>query len=480
MIGISIFDRFFNNFIMNFLRKKNEKIVNFIKIKTPIFKFLSKIIFAKETKESNKIYFLLKENMDWNNFNTDKEVILNFQKKKLKYILKYAYNFSPYYKKLFEENCIDFENLTNFFDISLLDKKIIRVNKNQLICKNIYKTKFYMMNTGGSTGEPMEFPVSYLAGFIDKIHQKFIFENMGYRKGDKIFAFGGVTVPKYLRCQNEYWVIKNREEIPYGTLCYSSLYLNKNTIKYYVNHFLDSKPSILRGYPSFINEIAEYLLEKEIKIDFKIKGIQLTAENTFEWQIKNIKKAFNANIFLQYGHSEVCVYAYTKDDDYEYFCSPFYGLTEVIGNDGKHVKKGEVGEIITTSFYNYALPFIRYKTGDLALFNGNYNGVVRFKKILGRTQDYIYDKKGEKVLITGIVFGQHYHAFRNIKRWQIKQNKPGEIVINLVRGEDFSLKDKKEIINKFKNIVGLDVKFNFVNKIELTKSGKFRFVVIDI
>jgi len=481
MIDKNIFKNYINNLIMSFLRKKNEKVIRFIKIKTPIFEVLSKIIFRKEIKESSKIYFLLKENMSWNNFSPDKRVILNFQKKKLKYILEYAYNHSIYYKKLFDENCIDIKNLSNFYNIPLLDKEIIRKNKTQLICKNIYKTKFYIMNTGGSTGEPMEFPVSYLAGFADKIHQQFIFEMIGYVKGDKIFAFDGSTVPKNLRDKNKYWIIKNRKDIPYGRLSYSSLYLNKNTIKYYVAHLLDSKPSIIRGYPSFINEIAVYLLENEIKVNFMIKGIQLTAENTFGWQIKNIKKAFNTNnIFFQYGHSEVCIYAFTKDNNCEYYCSPFYGLTEVIGVDGKHVRRGEVGEVVATSFYNMALPFIRYRTGDLALFNGeDDDGISRLKKIMGRAQDYLYNKNGEKILITGIVFGQHYHAFRNIKKWQIQQNKPGEIIINLVRGEKFSLKDKEEIINKFKNIAGIDVKFNFVDKFKLTKRGKFKFVVVN-
>jgi len=268
--------------------------------------------------------------------------------------------------------------------------------------------------------------------------------------------------------------------LPYGRLSYSSLYLNRDTIKYYVDHFLKFRPSILRGYPSFINEIAEYIIEKDINIPFIIKGIQLTAECAFDFQIKNIEKAFKTRVFLQYGHSEQCVYTYTKDNTYEYYCSPFYGLVEVLDPHGKQVRKGEIGEIVATSFYKTAMPFIRYKTGDLAWFEGNENGIVKIKKIEGRTQDFVYRKNGEKISITAIVFGQHYRAFRNIKKWQIVQNKMGEITINIIKGENFSKDDELEIINKFRNIAGIEVRLNFVDRIELTKRGKFRFVIVDL
>ena len=42
-------------------------------------------------------------------------------------------------------------------------------------------------------------------------------------------------------------------------------------------------------------------------------------------------------------------------------------LVEVLRDDGSAVAPGEVGRVVLTSFYNYAMPFIRYAIGDVAV-----------------------------------------------------------------------------------------------------------------
>ena len=406
--------------------------------------------------------------------------LLAYRNHKLSEISEYAYQHCRYYRNLFEQFDLDPKDLRNFQRLPLLDKVIIRSHRNDIISDEINHLDFYTMNTGGSTGEPLEFPASSIAGRIDGVHQEFLYRIIGYEPGDKIVAFDGSSVPENLRQNHVYWIETGPNDIPYGRLSYSSLYLTKETIPFYVKHILSYKPSILRGYPSFINDIANHILKNNISIPFHIKGVELTAENAYNWQVENIRKAFDTNVFFQYGHSEVSVFGYTVDDTYEYFCSPFYGLTEVLNSDGTQVNKGEIGEIVVTGFYNFALPFIRYRTGDLAVFNGDENGIVRLGKIIGRTQDYIYTKARERVALTALIFGQHYRAFGNIQKWQLVQNVPGKVVIKIVKEEGFSNEDEEEIRSKFKSICNIDTDFDFVDSIPLTERGKFKFLVQNI
>lgn len=427
-------------------------------------------------KESQQVLEMLSKMNKGTFKNTD-----SYRNGKLLQILQYAGEHCPYYRDNFKQAGFTPSALDGFDTLPLLDKSIIRGHRNSLISDEIDSMDFRTMNTGGSTGEPLEFIVSPIAGMIDTVHQEFVYRiTMQYQPGDLIVAFDGSSVPAKSLDAHKYWTATSNHDIPYGRLSYSSLYLRAETIPYYIQHIMETKPSIFRGYPSFINDIAQYILEKGISIPFQIKGVQLTAENAYDWQIENIRKAFNTEVFLQYGHSEVCVYGYTFDNTYEYCCSPFYGLTEVLGDDGIHVKTGDVGEVVVTGFYNFAMPFIRYRTGDLAVFNGDVDGVVRLGKIVGRTQDFIITNKGEKVALTALIFGQHYRAFGNIQKWQLQQDIPGKVIVRIIKEKDFSEENEIEIRTKFKDICTVDTIFEYVDLIPLSPRGKFKFLIQNV
>ena len=396
----------------------------------------------------------------------------------LKQIVNYAYNNCYYYKQLFKDAHIDLFDIVNQFNkIPLLDKSIIRDNADIIISSNLKKMVYSKRNTGGSTGEPLEF---YTSINYDSEHQHFLYKFMGYENGDKILAMDGTSIGLDLIERNIYWVKKSDRDLPYGSMALSSLYLNNNTILSYTNYINQFKPSIIRGYPAFIDEIATYILTNKINIEFKIKGIELTSESASRLQIDNIERAFKSKVFLQYGHSESALFCYSIDESYEYYCSPFYGFVEVITESGENAKPGELGEVVVTGFYNYAMPFIRYKTGDLAVFLNNCDGIVKLKSVVGRTQDYVFNNLYEKTLLTALIFGLHYKAFANIKKWQIVQDIPGEVIVKIVADKLFDKKDEEEISNNFFNVAKILTKFEYVDSIPLTKRGKFMFLLQNI
>ncbi|KTD88413.1 phenylacetate--CoA ligase family protein [Paenibacillus etheri] len=401
----------------------------------------------------------------------------SINRKKLFKILKYASKNSLYYKQLFIENQIDIKNREDFFRIPFLDKSTIREKRNDIMVIPDTKDYISFVTTGGSTGEPLGF---YTLGSYDSEHQYFLYRMFGYSPGDKILAMDGTIIPKDLLSKNIFWVRKSDEDIPYGSFALSSQYLTNENKKIYVKFILDFKPSIIRGYPSFIDSIAAYISDNNIELGLEIKGIELTSERFNDYQVENIKRAFNTKIINQYGHAEASVFGYSIDDTLMTYCSPFYGYTEVIGENGIHVQPGEVGEVVVTGFNNYAMPFIRYRTGDLAAYDGLEKGIVRLKQISGRTQDYIYTDDMEKVLLTAIVFGRHYKAFNHIEKWQIVQNTPGEIIFKIIKNDDFSIEDQIELHDNFYNIAKIKAYFEFVEVLPLTKRGKSKLLIQNI
>mgnify|MGYP005989758029 CR=1 FL=1 len=408
---------------------------------------------------------------------TKKSNFTSIKENLLDEILSYSQKNCPYYKELYKTLGIKNPCIEDLGRIPFLDKQTIRLNYNDLLSKESKRLTNYIMNTGGTTGNPLTFPVS---SHYEYEHHEFVFKLFNYQKGDQIVSFAGITIDEKKIKKNIFWKKESKKNLPYGRIRLSSLYLNNDTALNYIKALNAIKASFLRGYPSAINFLAIYMLDNNIQLNFQLKGVCLTAETIFPNQISNIKNAFNCPVSLEYGHSEVSVFAYTIDDTYEYYCSPFYGYTELIGVDGNHVEIGEVGEIIVTGFYNKAMPFIRYRTGDLAIFNGNKDGLTRLSRIDGRTQDYLLNIKKEKVFIVGLIYGGHHDFLNNIKKWQIIQNKPGVIEIKIIKGKYFSLKDEVSITELFMKKDGISSNIEFVNEIILTSRGKNKLVIQNI
>ncbi len=259
------------------------------------------------------------------------EAFLHYRNEHLLQILRHAYQHCPYYRHAMKQTGYHRIGLDMFQVMPLLDKEVIRQHRNEIIADNVQTMDIYRMNTGGSTGAPFDFIVSRVAGLVDHLHQEHEFKTtMNYEHGDLIVALDGSSVPEDLLKKGIFWVDTSDNDLPYGRRSYSSLYLRKSTIDAYVDHLIATSPSILRGYPSVLNELAEHILNEKVAFPRCVKGVELTSENIYDWQVENIKKAFNTNVYFQYGHSEVCVFAYTNDESYRYFCSPLYGHTEVL------------------------------------------------------------------------------------------------------------------------------------------------------
>lgn len=432
----------------------------------------------KQNKDNQKYISLIKEKL-YNLESLDITEINSTQDKLLHKIISDAYYNSSYYHQLFTQYGISPNNFDKFEDLPTFDKNKAAKYKEEILHKRYKYLDYIYMNTGGSTGQPFAFFRSTLTGTIDSIHQKWQFAMMGYDSEKDIRAgFGGGTIPENKVKNDIYWSDKFDGFTDYS---YSSIYLTKDNIKHYIKHFLEKKPNILRGYPSFIYSFAQYIIDKDIEIDFNIKGALLTSENTQDYQVDIIKKAFNTDVYFQYGNSEASVFGFTNKNQWEYYCSPCYGKIEVLDEDNEPVKIGEEGEVVTTGYFNYIFPFIRYRTGDRAIYGGkNKQGITILQKLTGRSQDYIIDSKGNKIALTAIVFGQHYKAFEHIVKWQIVQDEKGKAVMNIIKRDSFLETHSEEFKNNFKKVGQIDIDIKFVEHIPLTPRGKFLFMVQNI
>ena len=92
-------------------------------------------------------------------------------------------------------------------------------------------------------------------------------------------------------------------------------------------------------------------------------------------------------------------------DDERYFFWPQYGHFELLDADNRPVTQpGKLGFVVGTSFDNGVMPFVRYRTGDLAVLSGRDHpelaGFPVCERIVGRLQEFIVCRDQRLVSIT--------------------------------------------------------------------------------
>ncbi|MEM9539021.1 MAG: hypothetical protein AAGA60_05855 [Cyanobacteria bacterium P01_E01_bin.42] len=148
---------------------------------------------------------------------------------------------------------------------------------------------------------------------------------------------------------------------------------------------LEDRFRVIRGYPSQLCELATYLDRFQL---LKIKAVICTGECLYDYQNSLLKSVFNAPIINEYGCQETGISGLTD---------PKKGCLHL--DENRCLYEIVEGELVTTDLFNYTMPMIRYKCGDILELNDEGYQCDRkglMAKIKGRIEDKIRTKTGIK------------------------------------------------------------------------------------
>jgi len=462
---------------MNFIKKVYNSSPTFLQnIGRKIYTNFKRPIWKEP--EFLKWYNFLQESQWWS-----KEQLEEYQIRQLEKLLKHAYENVPYYRRVFDERGLKPKDIQDFDDLRklpYLEKDDVRKNLKDLIARNIPKEDIEYVTTGGSTGIPLGFYIEKITNLIRMAFEWREWNWMGYNFGDRCVVLRGNVVKRKENGKPAWWEY-DREN---NYLVLSTYDMTEENLPKYVKKIEEFKPKVIRAYPSAIDILARHIKENNLTINTKgnIKAISTSSENLYPAQRKLIEEVFKCPIFDKYGNCEQVTILGECERHEGYHDFMEYSYTEVLNKEDKPVtKEGEIGEIVSTAFTNYAVPFIRYKTEDLVEYSTHSCSCDRqlplIKSIEGRLQELIVTKNGN--LISMVAMNMHSDIFDNVRQFQFFQNIPGKIIFKVVKKETYTEKDTRCIIQelqkKIKNQIEIEIKF--INKIPFTKRGKYTFLI---
>ena len=403
------------------------------------------------------------------------------QEKQLRYMINLAYKNVPYYHRLFDSLKLSPEDIKKVEDLEklpILTKEIVKQNWDDFKPVNLNKLQYYERATGGSTGTPFKYRLSkfdrFLAGAL--LYRGWGYG--GYELGDKMVFLAGAS----LDIGTKSYLAKRVHEVARNIKKLSSFDMGEKEMRDYVGVVNSFKPKFIRGYASSIYFFAKWIEENNIKTHQPL-AVFTTAEKLYPNMREKIGTVFSCDVYDAYGLNDGGLGAYECSEHSGLHIDTERAVTEVVDKNGNQLESGE-GEILATSLYNFAMPFIRYDTGDLGHIIDDVCGCGRgyklLKEVVGRSVDVLVTPEGKNIHGWFFLFIFWEHC-KEIKEYQVVQEKLDTIVIKIVPEADFDenqLDRIREIVREKSE--GWNVEFKFVDEIVRTGAGKYKFIINNI
>jgi phenylacetate-CoA ligase len=396
----------------------------------------------------------------------------------LRETLQHAGNTVPYYRDMFSRlhfKPSEMQSLSDLRILPLLNKDDVRENIDSFLSEEMRPHQTYRVHTGGSSGVPFSFWMNNNAYAKEWAFLVQSWERAGYQEGDRKATFRGVVLPNP---EKRVWAYNPI----YQSMNLSTFQLKKERLEEYIDALRRFRPHILHGYPSAMSIVAKYILEKGISDLPPIKAAIAASESILTGQRELIESAFSTRFFSFYGQSERVIFASEGKDHILYDPHPLYGVTELVDKEGNPIEEaGITGELIGTGFLNRAMPFMRYRTGDMAAWVDEPTEEGRVHRRLthiegGRNQEHLLTADKRPISMTAL--NMHSNVFERVHQFQFYQDEPGIVVLRIVPAQGWTEQDTtaitKAILNKMGNDVDLQLKQ--VATIERTLVGKTRFI----
>lgn len=404
----------------------------------------------------------------------DFEELVKMREKKLKAIIRYVYDSSPFYRRLFKENGVhpdDIKSLNDIGKIPTIGKKDVQRNLNQIVPVKVDVKKCSKLKTSGSTGIPLTI-------LVDKNAQLFRWA-VSLRQ---FFECGGRLRDKQLQLRNIDDIPSSRNNLLAEMIGLPKniwIPINEVPLEEIISIIRTSKPAIIVGYPSFLQILSENIHER---IDTRV--IFVTGEILSNHCRAMIQSIFGGNTIDSYGCMEVGDIAWECPDEHvNYHINADSVFVEFL-RDGENVAPGEEGEIVVTCLFNHAMPFVRYRIGDIGVPSDEQCPCGRTLPLMhslkGRSDDFVFLPDGKK--ISPLVLLNNLKIINGISEFKVIQRSKNLIEFWIKAQGKFVDKNVDNFVSSLRDVVGKDVeiKTRIVSEIPMDKSKKLRRIISEV
>ncbi len=383
----------------------------------------------------------------------------------------------PYYRELFARHTFDPAAVGGVADLRrlpFLTKSDIRAHTEAL--KHTHARDLAKFSTGGSTGAPLIFFIGNERISHDVAAKWRATRWWGVDIGDpEIVVWGS---PIELGAQDR--VRQVRDKLM-RTQLLAAFEMSDAKLDGFVAAIRRQRPKMLFGYPSALTHIARHAEKRGTVInDLGIRVAFVTSERLYDDQRETIARVFGCRVANGYGGRDAGFIAHECPSGGMHLSAEDI-IVELIDRDGLPVVDGTPGEIVVTHLATRGFPFVRYRTGDIAVRDtvpcACGRGLPLLRDIQGRTTDFVVAADG--TVMHGLALIYIVRDLPGVESFKVVQESSQRCIVMLVVDKTFDLAAGAGIVAGFKRRLGesVEVHLRYVATIPAETSGKFRYIV---
>jgi phenylacetate-CoA ligase len=410
-------------------------------------------------------------------------------------LLKHAAENVPYYQDQYRKRGLnpgDLRTINDLQQLPILAKSDYRqFEPEALNAGNVSSSLRVPRATSGSTGEPFQFSLDRRALPVIFASHLFYDSWYGFEPFDRYVRIMAPPAPQPPLPSTASTSVKLRRAV---TTQLQSLYeslTQKRISLWEVNaegaeniwrRIEAFRPKFVMGYTSSLAAIADQLLHRELKLSRPLEAVITIAETLSPNRKRLIDAYFNAPIINRYGLREFGSWSAQscRESPDRFHINTELVVCEVLRPDGTPCAAGETGRVVLTDLHNFARPFIRYDTGDLAVAVSENcscgRGFPLLGPIEGRSLDCLRTPSGDEISPASLghfLFVYHDHL-EAVRHYQLVQETANRVNLLVVASEAWNEERRERLRSDLKELLGheMEVDVQVVDEIPPEKSGK--------
>jgi phenylacetate-CoA ligase len=411
------------------------------------------------------------------------EELSRFQERKLRALLVHAWDRCAGHRQRLADAGLARADLERFYiadlaALPLMDKSAICGDLNNLVDRQVPGGAF-RYTTGGSSGQPLVFYFDRRRQAHDQAARMRTHAWFGVRPGEReVYIWGA---PVELSKQDRMKVLRDRLT---NQLLLSAFDMSAESMVDYLDRISRFRPACLFGYPSSLALLAEFTRERGRSARLPdLKAVFVTGEKLYPHQRRLLEETFGASVADCFGARDAGFLGHECPAGSMHLTAESV-VVEAIDASGRPAAVGELGEFVVTHLENYALPFVRYRTGDMGRLGARVcpcgRGLPLMQVAEGRSTDFLVRPDGAVVHALAVIYT--LRELPGVRAFKVHQRSVGEVVVWVVRGADYAPEDDARIAREIRRRLGESVRVEVVAAESLSpeRSGKFRYVTSDV